>query len=210
MLASLTTPALIGLYLAAAILAALTDWRLNLAALAGLFACAAILLANIALWQVVAVRLLVGLLVVSILTLTGRAARFNLPASPADSQDRANVQRFTTPTSFPFRFMALTLVSLAAWYTASQPALALPGLPPALNLASYLLMGLGLLNLGLSEEPFNAGLGLFMLLGGFQLFYFAIEPSLAIVGLLAAVELGVALAVSYLSVLGYAPAEESA
>jgi hypothetical protein len=71
-------------------------------------------------------------------------------------------------------------------------------------------MALGLLKLGLSEEPLNAGVGLFLLLGGFQLFYFGIEPSLAIVGLLAAVELGVALVVSYLAVLWYAPEEEAA
>ncbi len=205
MLTSLTAPALLGLFMATALLVALTDWRLNLAALAGLFACAAILLAQITLWQVVAVRLLVGLLIVVILALTGRATQFGLALSPCFA-----TTRFTIPTGFPFRVMALTLVSLAAWYTANQPALALPGLSSDLNLASYLLMGLGLLNLGLSEEPLNAGVGLFMLLGGFQLFYFAIEPSLAIVGLLAAVELGVALVVSYLATLWYMPAEESA
>lgn len=201
MLMALTTPALVGLFLTAFILVALTDWRLNLAALAGLFACAAVLLAQITLWQVVAARLLVGLLIVLILALTGRATRFGAPLPQASV-------RFTVPTGFPFRVMALVLISLAAWYTANQPAFAFPGLPPGLNLASYFLMALGLLNLGLSEEPLNAGVGLFMLLGGFQLFYFAIEPSLAIVGLLAAVELGVALVVSYLAVLWYIPTEE--
>lgn len=200
MLTVLTTPALIGLCLAAFVLVTLIDWRLNLAALAGLFACAAVLLAQITLWHVVAARLLVGLLIVLILALTGRVTRFGAP------QPQASI-RFTVPTGFPFRVMALTLIGLAAWYTATQPAFALPGLPPNLNLASYLLMALGLLNLGLSEEPLNAGVGLFMLLGGFQMFYFAIEPSLAIVGLLAAVELGVALVVSYLAVLWYTSTE---
>lgn len=203
MLTTLTTPALVGLFLATLMLVALIDWRLNLAALAGLFACAAVLLAQITLWQVVAVRLIVGLLIVLILALTGRATRFGAPLLQTSV-------RFTVPTGFPFRVMALVLISLVAWYTASQPAFALPGLPPSLNLASYLLMALGLLNLGLSEEPLNAGGGLFMVLGGFQLFYFAIEPSLAIVGLLAAVELGVALVVSYLAVLWYTPTEGTA
>lgn len=203
MLTLLTAPALIGLFLATLILVTLVDWRLNLAALAGLFACTAVLLAQITVWQVVAVRFLMGLLILFILILTGRATRFGAPlAQPT--------LRFVVPTGFPFRMMALVLVSLAAWFTANQPALALPGLPANLNLASYLLMGLGLLNLGLSEEPLNTGMGLFMVLGGFQLFYLAIEPSLAIVGLLAAVELGVALVVSYLAVLWYTSAEEAA
>lgn len=202
MLTTLTTPALVGLFLTTFVLVTLVDWRLNLAALAGLFACAAVLLAQINLWQVVAVRFLVGLLIILILALTGRATRFGAPLT-------LTPVRFTVPTGFPFRIMALILIGLAAWYVANQPAFALPGLPAALNLASYGLMALGLLKLGLSEEPLNAGVGLFMLLGGFQLFYFAIEPSLAIVGLLAAVELGVALVVSYLAVLWYTPAEEA-
>lgn len=203
MLTALTTPALIGLCLAAFILVTLIDWRINIAALAGLFACAAVLLAQITVWQVVAARLLAGLLIVLILALTGWTTRFGAlpPQAPV---------RFTVLTGFPFRVMALTLISLAAWYTATQPAFALPGLPPSLNVASYLLMALGLLNLGLSEEPLKVGVGLFMFLDGFQLFYFAIEPSLAIVGLLAAVELSVALVVSYLAVLWYSPTEGAA
>jgi hypothetical protein len=202
MLTSLTTPALVGLFLATLILVTLVDWRLNLAALAGLFASAAILLAQITVWQVVAARLLVGFLIVVILVLTGQATRFDAPLT------RITV-RITVPTGFSFRVMTLVLISLTAWYVANQPAFALPGLPPDLNLASYLLMALGLLKLGLSEEPLNVGVGLFMLLSGFQLFYFVIEPSLAIVGLLAAVELGVALVVSYLAVLWYTPTEEA-
>ena len=203
MLTSLATPALVGLFLATFILVTLVDWRLNLAALAGLFTCAAVLLAQITVWQVVAARLLVGLFIIFILALTGQATRFGAPLT------RTPV-RFTVPTGFPFRVMAMVLISLTAWYVANQPAFALPGLPPSLNLASYLLMALGLLKLGFSEEPLNVGVGLFMILGGFQLFYFVIETSLAIVGLLAAVELGVALVVSYLAVLWYTSTEEVA
>jgi hypothetical protein len=99
--------------------------------------------------------------------------------------------------------MATLMFVIAAIYLASQPNMVLPGLQvvPAINNASYLLMALGLLNLGLSEEPMRAGTGLLTLMTGFEIFYAAVEPSLAIIALLAAAEFGVALAVSYLTVL---------
>jgi hypothetical protein len=74
-------------------------------------------------------------------------------------------------------------------------------------MASYLLMALGLLGLGLTEEPMNAGMALLTLLNGFELFYAAVEPSLAVVALLAAVAFGIVLAVSFLAGRQYAPTE---
>jgi len=95
------------------------------------------------------------------------------------------------------------MVVVSALYVAGQQRLTLPGLDqtPVINSASYLLMALGLLNLGLTEEPLSAGMGLLTFLLGFETFYAAVEPSLAVVALIAAVELGVALAVSYLAAL---------
>ena len=53
----------------------------------------------------------------------------------------------------------------------------------------------------------NAGLGLLTLLTGFELIYAAVEPSLAVVALLAGVDFAVALAVSYLAFVRYAAPE---
>jgi hypothetical protein len=101
--------------------------------------------------------------------------------------------------------MATLMFVIAALYLASQPNMVLPGLQvtPAINIASYLLMALGLLNLGLSEEPMRAGTGLLTAMTGFELFYAVVEPSLAVIALLAAAEFGVALAISYLTVLQF-------
>jgi hypothetical protein len=151
------------------------------------------------------VRLVVGYLVVAILAIT--AAQFHLgpPVTPAEAAATAGSAgpRTDVPTGFPFRLMATALFLIAALYLSSQPNMALPGVgtAPALNAAGYVLLALGLLSLGLSEEPLRAGTGLLTLLTGFELFYVVVEPSLAVVALLAAVEFGVALAVSYLVVL---------
>jgi hypothetical protein len=104
------------------------------------------------------------------------------------------------------------MVAVAALYLSGQPNLALPGLDTgsAINSASYLLMALGLLNLGLTEEPMGAGFGLLTLLLGFETFYAAVEPSLAVVALMAAVQVSVALAVSYLAGLQHGPEQDQA
>jgi len=199
----LATPALTILMAAAILLVIFNDWRLSLAALAAQYLCAAVLIAQIVLWQVAAVKLLVGMLVVAILLITGLQVYFGR---------RAGTRTLAFPTGFPFRVLAAAMVAVAAWYTANQPNYLLPGLQaaPALNVAAFVLTALALLNLGLTEEPVNAGAGLLTLLTGFGLFYAAVEPSLAIVALLAAVEFGVALAVSYLALVQYTALEKGA
>jgi len=196
-----TTPALIGLILTASLLVITHDWRLSFVALGVQYALAALLIAQIVIWQVVVVKALVGLLVIGIFILTGRQVNYG-PTSPTPLRLRALAQ-FEFPTGLPFRLLATVMAVVVAWYLASQPELTFPGLSLSLNLASAILITLGLLNLGLTEEPMNAGMGLLTGLMGFEIVYAAVEPSLAIIALLAAVNFGVALAVSYLALLRY-------
>ncbi len=212
LLARLLTPALIGLVLAAATLVLFNDWRLRLGALAVQYVAAAILVTQVVRVEVAFAKFVAGCLVVAILVIT--AAQFNagrpalaMPEPDAEPRPR----RLEAPTGFPFRLMATLMFVIAAIYLATQPNMVLPGLQvaPAINIASYLLMALGLLNLGLSEEPMRAGAGLLTLLTGFEIFYAVVEPSLAIVALLAAAQFGVALAVSYLTVLQHAHTGEA-
>jgi hypothetical protein len=205
LLTRLLTPALVNLLVAAAALVLFTDWRIRLLALAVQYVAAAILVTQAVMLEVAIAKLIVGSLVVVILVMT--AAQYNFGRAPAltTSPDAAAPRRFEVPTALPFRLMATVMFVIAAVYLAGQPNMVLPGLQvaPALNIASYLLMALGLLNLGLSEEPMRAGTGLLTLMTGFELFYAVVEPSLAVVALLAAAQFGVALAISYLTVLQF-------
>ena len=54
--------------------------------------------------------------------------------------------------------------------------------------------------IGLSETPMQVGFGLLTFLSGFDLFYVALEPSLAVAGLLGAVSFIIALATAYLRI----------
>jgi hypothetical protein len=202
-LSSLTTPALIALTVGAGLLVVVTDWRLSFAALLVVYAGMTIVLSPLVLLEVAGAKFLVGALVVAILALTGAQLKFGR----AEVGEAPRPPTMATPTNLPFRLAAALMAGAAAWYVAAQPNFKLPGLDtlPAVNSASFLLMTLGLLNIGLTEEPINAGMGLLVLLLGFELFYAAVEPSLAVMALLVGVEFAIALAVSYLALVAHRP-----
>jgi hypothetical protein len=95
-----------------------------------------------------------------------------------------------------FSFLAAVLVTLTAYVVAF--AIPLPQLPPGLTGVCYLLIGLGVLLLGLSQDPVRVGLGLLTFLSGFDLFYIALEPSLVVTGLLGSISFVIALGMAYL------------
>ena len=95
-----------------------------------------------------------------------------------------------------FGFLAVVLVALTAYAVAS--VVPLPELPRSLTAVCYVLMGLGVLLLGLSQDPVRVGLGLLTFLSGFDLFYVALEPSLVVTGLLGSISFVIALGMAYL------------
>ena len=214
LLASFLTPALMTIVITPALLVVFTDWRLAYVALALQYVAAAVLVSQLVILPVVAAKLIAGLLVAGILAVTGWQVNWGRRVSDrlTESSDPGPRSRFSfdIPTGLPFRAVAAVMVLVAAGLTAGRADFTLPGLQgaPGVNFAVYVLVGLGLLNLGLTDEPMNAGLGLVTLLTGFELFYAALEPSLAIVALLAAVQFGVALAVGFLALRQYASAGE--
>jgi hypothetical protein len=60
-----------------------------------------------------------------------------------------------------------------------------------------LLIGLGLLHLGITSDSFRVVIGLLTVMGGFEVFYAAVESSTLVTALLAVVDLGLALAGAY-------------
>ena len=67
-------------------------------------------------------------------------------------------------------------------------------------LGAVILIGMGLLQLGMSHRPLRVILGLFTVLSGFELLYAAVENSVLVAGLISGVTLGLALAGAYLLV----------
>jgi len=94
-------------------------------------------------------------------------------------------------------FAAAMVAVLAAAATPQVEAM-IPGVSRPVIAGGLLLAGMGLLHLGLTAEILRVILGLLTVLAGFEILYAAVETSILLAGLLAVVNLGLALAGAYL------------
>ena len=78
--------------------------------------------------------------------------------------------------------------SMRAWLQVTQPVF----------LGGMVLAGLGLLQVSMTSRPLRVVLGLLTFLAGFEVLYAALEFSVLVAGLMAAINLGLALAGTYL------------
>lgn len=98
-----------------------------------------------------------------------------------------------------FRAFAMMLILVAAVGFALRGGLPLPEIPLEARLATAISLATGLLVMGISHEnPLTFGSGLLTMLVGFDISYSLVEPSLAVLALMTAVNLGIALNISYL------------
>jgi hypothetical protein len=103
-------------------------------------------------------------------------------------------------------------VSLLVWilvFTLTPAIISWLPLPGSLVSGSILLIGMGLIQLGMTTRPLRVLLGLLTTLSGFELLYAAVESSVLVAGLLAVVTLGLGLVGAYL-LDTLSPSEEAA
>jgi hypothetical protein len=190
-------PAVIGILVTAGLLVISRDWRVSVAALAVQYFFVVLLLTRLIRLEIAAVKGLTGWMICTVFYLTERQAA-ELERAPVDEPTPSSRrwQWWIMSTRASFYLLVVILIDVVA-YTAALN-IPLPEIPPDITLACYLLTGLGLLLLGLSDAPLQVGLGLLTFLSGFDLFYVALEPSLVVAGLLSALSFVIALAMSYL------------
>ncbi len=195
--------------LTAVVIVVAPDLRLALLALAGQYLAAVLLFVDMLDPRLAVVKLLVGWFVCLILYLTGRQTNWGRAPEDLTAAEAAAWQtpkwvrlgRYRLPW-WALRAGLAGFTLLLAWWLARQPTVYLPLTPENLahlNLAVYALLALGLLQMALADQPLAAGMGAFLFLTGFTLFYSNLDQSLVGLALLAAVNLAVALAVSYLA-----------
>lgn len=169
-----------------------------LLALLGIYGSAAGLLALELPLRIAAVKLLSGAMVCLILLLSQIRTRWASRYSGL----------YAIPSGWIFRLSAALLVLTAAWGIWRRGLTLFPGVDPTAQLFSALLLGIGLVNAGISDDAYRVGVGLLTMLAGFEAGYSQLEPSLALAALLAAIHIGIALVVSYLMVSVEPAAEE--
>lgn len=165
-----------------------TDRRVVLACLGCAFiACSALLIGQVPV--VVSLALMTsGLAATAIVFLSTSAAAWPWSSAAAGA----------LPEGRPFR-LVLSAFTVVAVVGLSQ-GVNLPGrtVPQPVLATALGLIGLGALQLGLSERSLRVCIGLLTALAGFETLYFILEPALAIVALLGSVNVVVALIASYL------------
>jgi len=108
-----------------------------------------------------------------------------------------------------FRLVGVLLVGLSSVALARSVMEAGLAIAPGVPDAAGLMIGLGLLQVGLSEEPLRVGAGLMAMIGGFEIGYTTVESAIALHGLIIGVPLLIALVVAYLLVLSPATGDAS-
>ena len=182
--------------LAAIIILVSSDWRYCIAALAVQYI--GVFLLIYASWplELAVTKMVAGWMAGAILGMA-------MASLPADHQETQGLIKF----GLFFRISAAAILTLAiiSLINHSQSWLSMIGLP--IRWGSFMLIGIGLLQLSLTSHPLRVIIGLLTVLSGFEIIYAAIETSTLVTGLLAGVNIGLALVGAYLLI---APTMEAA
>jgi hypothetical protein len=102
------------------------------------------------------------------------------------------------PSGRIFRTIASGLVFLVVFSIAPGFVSWLPELSNEQAVGGMILIGMGLLQLGMTARPIRVVVGLLTILAGFEIIYAAVEASVLVAGLLGGINLGMALVGAYL------------
>jgi hypothetical protein len=211
------TPAVVGVFVTSTLLVVSQDWRLNVIALAAQYAFVTLLMTQVIRVEMAAVKGLIGGVICLVFYLTEQQAQSLVRSG--DPQEALSLRDWFAArlrgwrhegisARAAFSFMATVVVGMTV-YSASS-AIPLPQVSASVTLACYLLGGVGILLLGLSADPLRVGVGLLMVLSGFDLFYVALEPSLLVTGFLGSINFVIALGSAYLRAAQAAASSEEA
>jgi hypothetical protein len=134
-----------------------------------------------------AIKLVTGWMAIATLGIT----RLNLKESDKESEQ-------ILPEGRLFRMFTAGIVTVIIVTVAPTVEEIIPGIGMPVISGSLILMGLGMLHLGMTVQPFRVILGLLTVLAGFEALYAALESSILVAAMLSTVNLGLALVGAYL------------
>ena len=143
--------------------------------------------------EIAVVKLVAGWMAAAVLFLTYA----NIPDSTAEMQNEL---------SFPeifFRGFTALLIGISMYSLVPVALRWFLGATPQQTLGGLLLLGLGLLQLGLSREAIRIVIGVLTVISGFEILYATLEASVLMTGLLAILNIGIAFVGAYLLLASY-------
>ena len=205
---SFALPAVILVGLTSIALLLLSDWRLSILAL-GVQYVGVFLLVELH-WPVemAVTKLLAGWMAGAVLGMAAISLPQGRPETEQDNPLLQPPELAPDPEDLPvqspavrlFRLLAAILVGLVVLSGAQELVELVPALQITQAVGGLILIGMGILKLGFTGQPLHTILGLLMALSGFEVLYAGVESSTLVAGMLAAVNLGLALVGAYLLV----------
>ncbi|UCH59217.1 MAG: hypothetical protein JSV61_13485 [Anaerolineales bacterium] len=200
--------AIIFIVIAAVTLLISRDWRFSIAALVIQYVGAYILVKISWPVQMALVKLIAGWFSTIVLAM----ALFGVFGFKIDGEEQAMRQGrssilppSTNVSGLLFHILATVVIALAILSVIPDLLNQLDGVTFEQVMGALVLIGLGLLHLGFTAHPIRVIFGLLTVLAGFEIIYAAVELSTLVAGLLAGVNLGLAMLGAYLI---YAPSME--
>lgn len=198
-------PAVVLVAITSLILLVSQDWRVSISVLAVQYIGVFVLVALNWPVEMAASKLIAGWIAGTVLGM----AVISFPKPESDTQDDGfaaqgiSIRTSSETVAFNlsggiFRLVAAILVGLTVLSLAPRAAEWIPGIQLTQAWGGFLLIGMGLLQLGFTAHPFRTILGLLTALAGFEILYAVVERSTLVAGLLASVNLGLALVGAYL------------
>ena len=163
------------------------DWRLSIIFLAVQYLGMFILVLQHWPLGMASVKVVAGWMAAAILGMT----RSGLPTQGFDEES-------IWPRGRLFRLFAAGVVGLIVSAATPGVSTIMADAGFAVTSGSLLLIGMGLLHLGITVSILRVAIGLMTVLSGFEIIYSAVEGSILVAALLAIINLGLALAGSYL------------
>jgi len=177
------------------------NWRWTILALLVQYAGVFILVSSVWPIPLALIKLVAGWISAVVLAMAMVSAPpepLEFPEVEARFRFRDRIIQVRSFSSELFRILAAVMVLLVVFSIATRVADWVPGIRVAHSVGSFILIGLGLLHLGLTDHPFRMIVSLLTVFAGFEVLYAAVELSTLVAGLLALVNLSLALVGAYL------------
>jgi hypothetical protein len=137
------------------------------------------------------------------------AAILGMTRSGLPREDKTEKQS-VLPRGRMFRLFAAGIVIMVVATATPRVDAVMANAGFAVTSGGLLLVGMGLLHLGVTDHILRVTIGLMTVLAGFEVLYATVEGSILVAALLALINLGLALAGSYLLIASNAQTEEPA
>lgn len=171
------------------------DWRFSIGALAIQYVGVFLLVGTVWPIELAVTKMVAGWMAGAILGI----------AVASSSETRVDIEQ---PLKFgtSFRLLSAAIFALTVTSVVLHSGEFLSSISFVIQWGSFFLIGIGLLQVSLTSHPLRVVIGLLTVLSGFEIIYATMESSVLVTGLLAGVNLGLALVGAYLLV---APAMEA-